>query len=351
MINKESLLKIKQRDYFKKENSFIINKKIESELIIGNEKLHHAFISIVIPSYHRIDSLKRALESAVNQMEYTDYCIIVVSNNSEFENESSVVQMIKEFNSDKILYYRNRKNLGAMGNWNRCIELAKSEWVCMLHDDDVLHPLHLKMMSSIVLKNCDIKCLTCGMKVLNYIKNPLLNAKEEMKKVVIEEKPNIIKQDYLNYTFKFPGLLLGALLKREYILEMGGFQTIGVPSVEDRFFMARYSYYFNVYSTNISTYGYAWEMNASLNIEVWQDILVNEYYFNKQLCNIRKGVKKWILKKYNKIYIYRKAIQMSDAKSVHNGKHINMHLLCSQCEISGIDLVLAKVINTIFKVK
>ncbi len=37
-----------------------------------------------------------------------------------------------------MLYYHNAVNIGPGYNWNRGVELARGEWVCLLHDDDVL---------------------------------------------------------------------------------------------------------------------------------------------------------------------------------------------------------------------
>ena len=44
----------------------------------------------------------------------------------------------------RISYVRNPKNLGLVGNANRCLELADGEYVCIFHHDDVMLPDNLE---------------------------------------------------------------------------------------------------------------------------------------------------------------------------------------------------------------
>lgn len=52
----------------------------------------------------------------------------------------------------KLTYYKNKANLGLFGNWNRCIELAKGKWVCLLHSDDLLMPNYLRELKNAIDK-------------------------------------------------------------------------------------------------------------------------------------------------------------------------------------------------------
>ena len=57
----------------------------------------------------------------------------------------------KEFSKEgRISYYKNKENLGMFGNWNRCLELARGEWVCILHSDDKIMPNYIEEMSKVV---------------------------------------------------------------------------------------------------------------------------------------------------------------------------------------------------------
>jgi glycosyltransferase involved in cell wall biosynthesis len=88
-------------------------------------------LTICIPTYERIFGFKEALESVLNQ---SSFCEIIVSDNSQktdwFEKECSKHQNVK--------YYKNKTNLGVFGNWNRCVELCKTEYVAILGSDDLM---------------------------------------------------------------------------------------------------------------------------------------------------------------------------------------------------------------------
>ncbi len=103
--------------------------------------------TIAIPTYKRVTLLRRAILSALAQDFDEPYEIIVVENPLEpisYPAES----MLQEF-AHRITYYQNAQNIGGLGNWNRCLELARGEWVCLLHSDDELLPSYLARMSSL----------------------------------------------------------------------------------------------------------------------------------------------------------------------------------------------------------
>jgi glycosyltransferase involved in cell wall biosynthesis len=62
------------------------------------------------------------------------YEVIVADNCSEDDTEA----VAKSFPG--VIYYRNERNLGLAGNSNRCIKLAKGEFVTILHSDDLISP-------------------------------------------------------------------------------------------------------------------------------------------------------------------------------------------------------------------
>lgn len=98
------------------------------------------WISVVIPTYNRYHMFKEALNSAVSQ-QITDFQweIVVVDNTplDEF-GCTPALKAVREINSEKVVYYHNQRNVGSGYNWNRGVELAHGEWICFLHDDDVL---------------------------------------------------------------------------------------------------------------------------------------------------------------------------------------------------------------------
>ena len=134
-------------DYDLCENNFDKIRNVNCKLILGtpNDK---AFISYVIPVYKRADLLEKTLYSVLNQQKVDfEWNIVIVDNEAGEVNDTQ--RLIEKISSDKIVYYRNEENIGVDGNYNRCIEIAKSPWVAMIHGDDLIMDDHLKKLSLI----------------------------------------------------------------------------------------------------------------------------------------------------------------------------------------------------------
>jgi glycosyltransferase involved in cell wall biosynthesis len=119
----------------------------ESVLIYGI-RLPFPDLTVFIPTYNRPALLSEALGSVFNQDFYgLNVEVLVVENGGD--SGGMTEQIIKSFGQN-ILYYRNSENIGAMGNWNRGIELAGAEWIAFLHDDDLLAPDYFKTIKAIL---------------------------------------------------------------------------------------------------------------------------------------------------------------------------------------------------------
>jgi glycosyltransferase involved in cell wall biosynthesis len=62
---------------------------------------------------------------------------------SDNASEDETPDVVRSFGDERIDYVRSEANVGAVGNLNRLISLAKTEFLLLLPDDDVLHPGHL----------------------------------------------------------------------------------------------------------------------------------------------------------------------------------------------------------------
>lgn len=105
--------------------------------------------TIAIPTYKRTSTLSETIESALSQVDFDDYNIIVVDNNPERGDETEIF-MAKYSNHPKVTYYKNIENVGMGGNWNKCFLLSHSENTILVHDDDVISPYALKSFYSVL---------------------------------------------------------------------------------------------------------------------------------------------------------------------------------------------------------
>ena len=90
-------------------------------------------ITIAVTVYSRRQYISQAVNSALNQT--VPARVMVVEDCGPDPELESFVR--KEFGS-RIKYIRNPKRRGLFGNWNACLELCKTEWITILHDDDYL---------------------------------------------------------------------------------------------------------------------------------------------------------------------------------------------------------------------
>lgn len=106
--------------------------------------------SIVIMTFQRHHFLLEAVAGAVRQRFARPYEIVVVDNDPESDGHERVLAAFPELRERSFRYFRNDRNLGMFGNFNRCIELARAEWMTILHDDDLLSDDFLALTLSVV---------------------------------------------------------------------------------------------------------------------------------------------------------------------------------------------------------
>jgi glycosyltransferase involved in cell wall biosynthesis len=95
----------------------------------------NSIISVVIPTYNRPEYLKKAIETVLAQT-YKNIEIVIVDDTSYVDNR----KIVDSFNDDRILYFKNKKNMGAPFSRNKGIKEAKGEYVAFLDDDDEWKP-------------------------------------------------------------------------------------------------------------------------------------------------------------------------------------------------------------------
>ena len=124
----------KSKDFFEYVNCFERYKDVKSNLLFSDVKSQDPLVSVVIPTY-KAPYIKEALDSVLRQTEAPDYEVVIVENDP---GNSSLLEYVKSLKSGRIRYYCNDDNIGMAGNWNRCIELARSENIVFCHSDDML---------------------------------------------------------------------------------------------------------------------------------------------------------------------------------------------------------------------
>ena len=100
-------------------------------------------VSVCIPTYNGALYLQECMESILGQT-FVGIEILAVDDRSSDKTRAILDSFAKRDARVRIL--SNARNLGLVGNWNRCIELAQGEWIKFVFQDDWIAPECLERM-------------------------------------------------------------------------------------------------------------------------------------------------------------------------------------------------------------
>jgi len=210
--------------------------KAPCSVIVKPSLIHRPFVSIMIPTYGRFDTLGQTILSALSQKTDIPYEVVVVDNNIESPQLCAQIDsLILEFSDARLSLIRNRLNLGMFGNWNQCISLARCPNMTILNDDDILLPSWMQAVSQFIGTSTFVT-------VLDSVLLP-----ESRPYTGVDIGKEITTKSFLCKNIGIDTLLagnpvkgcLGALFHRDLALEMGGYDPELYPN-SDYSFTARY---------------------------------------------------------------------------------------------------------------
>lgn len=125
-----------------------------------NEKKQLSF-SICLPIYKASHVLKRCLDSILKQS-FQNFEIIIGDNNEPtmIEEIEKTKKIIKSYNDQRILYFKNEKNLGYPKNLIRIVARAKNDILFLMASDDILLKNALQKTHDAFLLNKNIGVVT-----------------------------------------------------------------------------------------------------------------------------------------------------------------------------------------------
>lgn len=316
-----------KNDYELDKDNFSKYKEVPSLLKYGKRKEGKFDLSFVIPTYRKPNKLKDALQSVMGQERAGLKVEVIIVDNDFFDLSGSETEVVlKQYAEKDIAYYQNEKNIGMYGNWNRCIELAKSEWVSMLHDDDFLAPNYFVYVKKILntTKRHDKIIFVRSMSV------PMHAGKIDERTVVSRFIHHTFQSKLMvfnarDYDIIGPnkiGILgapsCGTLMKRETYLKYGGFDESHSPSADVYYperLVTRHGY---KAALTVGVLGYArFDDNTSLKEKTLYD-WANEYVVYTQYYKNRSIFSRWLFKYFenemgmNQRHYYEQYIEKSD---------------------------------------
>jgi glycosyltransferase involved in cell wall biosynthesis len=303
-----------ESNYFEYKNNFVKYKDIKSKLLIGDKNINlNPKVTIAIPTYKRAHLIEKALESSINQVKFNDYEIIIVDNeDSKYENETE--ELIKSYKNSNISYYKNEKNLGMFGNWNRCIELARGEYITILNDDDWLEENFLYEVSREFKDEKAIYTLYIkqDFRKNNFQKkNVFRNIYDMLKRIKKTRKLNIIDFFYGNRSAGS----LGIVFKRKNLIQLGGYNENYFPSA-DYFFHVYYCKQYGAKLLKKELANYRIQENESMKLEVAGKWPEQTYLFRKYL------IKNFL--NHKKLFFLNKIITENMKKKINFNWKLNL---------------------------
>ena len=135
-------------------------------------------LTIAIPFYRNVDYLSDALRSLQAQ-DLAEWRGLVVDDGEE---EQGARELVRSLDDARIDYQRNERNLGMVGNWNRCIDAAESDLVTLLHADDRLLPSYAQTMLELSRRHPDAAAYFCAASIIDARGRPSASMADAVKR-------------------------------------------------------------------------------------------------------------------------------------------------------------------------
>lgn len=153
-----------------------------------NRITEQPLVTIYMPTYNRIELLKRAVDSVLNQ-DYKNIELIVVDDMSTDETPQYLAK--KSEQDSRFKYFINYKNSGACVSRNKAIVAARGEFITGLDDDDYFLPDRVSNLINfwIEIHNSSTDCI--AIYTNSFVKN------ENNQLVPIKRKNSCTKKDLI----------------------------------------------------------------------------------------------------------------------------------------------------------
>jgi glycosyltransferase involved in cell wall biosynthesis len=137
-------------------------------------------ITFAIPFYRGVDHLERAVRSVVNQT-IGEWRLLVVDDGG---TDGAGAQALVDRLDDGRASYRRFENAGLAGNWNRCLDLATTDLVTILHGDDELLPHYGDVVVAAHERHRDATAVWCRVAIVDDAGRPVFSLPDAYKRVL-----------------------------------------------------------------------------------------------------------------------------------------------------------------------
>jgi len=170
-------------------------------------------ITIAITVFDRRDYLEQAMDSALAQTLPVRVMIV-----DDCGPDPGLERFVRSRFGSQIACHRNPRRRGLFGNWNACVELCPTPWLCLLHDDDFLAPDFVEAMLQLAE--------AMPGQGLYYGQSRLVDGGgKAVEEPLAPARPDFRKMDLARAAVGNPVRFPAELFRGDYVRALGGFRA------------------------------------------------------------------------------------------------------------------------------
>lgn len=139
-------------------------------------------LDIALPFYGDVEFMKQTVQSILNQSN-PNWKLIVVDDGYPDE---TIPSWFAGLGDDRVQYQRNQNNLGANGNFQKCLGLLSAEYCLVMGADDLLEPNFVERINELIATHPGVSMIHPGVKVIDE-KNEFISTRSDQIKKSIRE--------------------------------------------------------------------------------------------------------------------------------------------------------------------
>jgi len=136
-------------------------------------------ITLAIPYYSGLEFLERTLTSVLAQTSDDWACVLCDDSSDE-----RVAPLVQRVGKGRIRYAKNPGNLGMGANFNRCIEVAETDLVTVVHADDELAPEYVSTMHAAAERHPRAAAFYCNATIIGPNSEPRFSLADLVKRMI-----------------------------------------------------------------------------------------------------------------------------------------------------------------------
>ena len=162
-------------------------------------------IDIALPFYGDVDFMKQTVNSIRNQTD-SAWRLVVVDDGYP---DDSLPGWFSDLNDSRITYLRNDNNLGANGNFQKCLGLLSADFCIVMGADDVLEPDFVAVVKKTIRDHPDVSMVHPSVTVIDQTNSQILTRSDDVK--------SKIRNSHIGGTVLFGETLASSLMKGNWM--------------------------------------------------------------------------------------------------------------------------------------